>query len=162
MWHKAIWKGHPMRLELTRVFFPNDWPKLSDPFVSQNHKWSCVFHSLGQILLCINHCFVWSKINFLHNSQHITLPTQSCLILYYICASLLHLLIMWLIVSSLPPQKLYLLFCCFLFSPALIWLVLLALFCGATRKYSVSLLQFPFLSHVHVFSCEMILVCRLK
>ena len=35
-------------------------------------------------------------------------------------------------------------------------------FCAAITRYSVSLLRFPFLSHVHVFSYEISLVCRWK
>ena len=38
----------------------------------------------------------------------------------------------------------------------------MALFCAAIRRDSVSLLRFPFLSHVQVFSGEISLVCRLK
>ena len=44
----------------------------------------------------------------------------------------------------------------------MIWFVFIALFCAAIRKNSVSLLRFPFLSHVHVFSWEMLLISRLK
>ena len=117
----------------------------------------------GQILgFCIYHSFVWSNLNFLRNSQSITLPTQSCLVLYSFCANLLHLLIMWLIVSSLSPHNLHLLFCCVLSILALIWLVLMALFCVAIKRNSVSLLRFPFLSYIYVFLCEMSLVNRLK
>ena len=94
------------------------------------------------------------------NSQWITLSTKSCLVLYS-CANLLHLL-MWLMVSSLSPHNLHLLFCCVLSILALIWLVLMALFCAAIRRDSVSLLWFPILSHVNVFSCEMFLISRLK
>ena len=112
--------------------------------------------------LCIYHLFVWSNFNFLHNSQWITLPTQLCLVLLSFCDNLLHSLIMWLIVSSLSPHKLHLLFCWVLSVFALIWLVLMALFCAAMRRDLVSLLNFSFLSHVHVFSCEMSLVSRLK
>ena len=36
------------------------------------------------------------------------------------------------------------------------------MFCAAIRRDSVSLLKFPFLSHVHVLSCEMLFVGRLK
>ena len=50
--------------------------------------------------LCIGHLFVWSNLNFLHISQGITLPTQSCLVLYSFCANLRHSLIVWLMVSS--------------------------------------------------------------
>ena len=59
--------------------------------------------------LCIYHLFVRSNFNFFHHSQRITLPSQSCLVLYFYCANLLHLLIMWLIVSSLSPHNLHLL-----------------------------------------------------
>ena len=37
--------------------------------------------------------FVWSNLDFLHNSQSIALPTQLCLVLYSFCADLLHSLI---------------------------------------------------------------------
>ena len=61
---------------------------------------------------CIYHLFVVSKFNFLHISQWITLLTQTCLVLYPFCPNLLHSLIMWLMVSSLTPHSLHLLFCC--------------------------------------------------
>ena len=38
----------------------------------------------------------------------------------------------------------------------------MALFCAPIGQDSVSLLMFPFLSHIYVFSCEMSLVCHLK
>ena len=41
-------------------------------------------------------------------------------------------------------------------------LVLMALFCAAIGRDSVSLFRFPFLCHVHVFLCGILLVCRLK
>ena len=57
--------------------------------------------------LCIYHLFVWSNLNFWHIFQWITLPTQSCLVLYSFCANLLHSLIMWLMVSSLSLRSLH-------------------------------------------------------
>ena len=78
-----------------------------------------------------------------------------------IWTNLLHSL-MWVIVSSLSPHNLQLLFCCVLSIFALIWLVLITLFCGTIRRDWVSLVRFPFLNHVHVFSCEMLLISRLK
>ena len=57
--------------------------------------------------------------------------------------------------SSLTRHSLHLLFCSILSILALIWLFLMALFCAAIRRDSVSLLKFPFLSHVQVLSCEM-------
>ena len=67
----------------------------------KSHRGLCVSFSGTNAGLCIYHLFVWSNLNFFHISQWITLPTQSCLALYSFCASLLHSLIMWLIVSSL-------------------------------------------------------------
>ena len=112
------------------------------------HRSLCVSFSRTSAGLCIYHLFVWSNWNFLHISQGITLPTQSCLALYSFCANLLHSLIIWLIVSSLSPHSLHLLFCCVLSILALIWLVLVALSCAAIWRDSVSLLKFPFLSQV--------------
>ena len=99
-------------------------------------------------------------VNFAVPAEH--LPTQSCLVLYSFRANLLHSLIMWLMVSSLSPHSLHLRFCCVLSIFALIWLVLTALFCAAIRRDSVSLLNFPFLSQVQVFSCEMLFISRSK
>ena len=112
----------------------------------KSHKSLCESFSRTGAGLCIYHLFVWSNWNFLHISQWITLPTQSCLALYSFCANLLHSLIMWLIVSSLSPHRLHLLFCCVLSILTLIWLVLMALSCAAIRRDSVSLLRFPFLN----------------
>ena len=123
--------------------------------ISKSHRSLCVsFYRTGSGL-CIYHLLAWSNLNFLHISQWITLPTKSCLALYSFCANSLHSLIMWLMVSSLSPHSLHLLFCCVVSILALIWLVLMALFCVAIRRDSVSLLNFPFLSHVQVLSCEM-------
>ena len=112
--------------------------------------------------LCIYHLLVWPNLNFLHISQWIPLPTQSCLALYSFCANLLHLLIMWLIVSFLSTHNLHLLFCCVLSILALIWLVLIALSCAAIKRDSVSPLWFPFLNQVYDFWCEMLFISRLK
>ena len=128
----------------------------------KSHRSLCELFSRTGAGLCIYHLFVWSNWNFLHISQWITLPTQSCLALYSFCANLLHSLIMWLIVSSLSPHSLHLLFCCILSILALIWLVLMALSCAAIRRDSVSLLKFPFLSQVQVFWWEMLFIRRLK
>ena len=127
--------------------------------ILNSHRSLCVSFSRTGAGLCIYHLFVRSNFNFLHISQWITLPTQSCLVLYAFCANLL---IMWLIVPSLSPHSLYSLFCCILSILALIWLVLTALFCAAIRRDSVSLLKFPLLSHVQVLSCEMLFISRLK
>ena len=76
---------------------------------------------------------------------HLVVPS---LILFY--ANLLHSLIMWLIVSSLSPYN-HLLFCWVLSIFVLIWLVLMAWFCTAIKRDSVSLLMPPFLSYYYCY-----------
>ena len=128
----------------------------------KSHRSLCVSFSRTDAGLCINHLLVCSNLHFLYISHWVTLPTQSCLVLYSFYANLLHSLIMWLMVSSLSPHSLHLLFCWVLSILALTWLVLTALFCAAIKRDSVSLLKFPFLSHVQVLSCKMLLISRLK
>ena len=79
--------------------------------MSKSHKSLSVLFSRTGAGLCIYHLFVWSNFNSLHISELITLPTLSCLVLYSFCANLLHLLIMWLMVSSLSAHSVNLLFC---------------------------------------------------
>ena len=124
----------------------------------KSHRSLCVAFSRTGARLCIYHLLVWSNLNFLYISLWITLPTQSCLALYSLCANLLHSLILWLMVSSLSPHSLHLLFCWVLSILTLIWLVLTVLSCAAIRRDSVSLLKFPFLSHFKVLSCEILFI----
>ena len=107
---------------------------------------------------CIYHLFVWSNLKFLHSSEWIPLSTQSFLVSYSFCVKLLNSLCGW----SFRLHHHHLLFCCVLSIPALIWMVLMASFCAAIRKDTVSLLRFTFVSHVYVFSCEMLLINRLN
>ena len=93
--------------------------KWSD-LMSKSQRSKRVSFSRIDVGLCIYHLFVWSNLNFLHNSLWITLPTQVCLILYSFCSNLLHSLIIWLIVSSLSWHNLHLLFCYILSILALI------------------------------------------
>ena len=81
----------------------------------------------------------------MHNSRLITIPTQSCLVLYSFCASLLHSLIMWLMVSPLSPHNLHWLFCCVLYIYSCYDMI-----DPCFMLLSVFLFRFPFLSH---FSC---------
>ena len=84
------------------------WPKLSDPFDIKIPK-EFVCDSPEQILGCAYTICSYGQISISsHNSQWITLPAQSCLVLYSYCANLLHS-VMWLIVSSI--YNLHLLFC---------------------------------------------------
>ena len=73
------------------------WSRFGDPSVCQSPigVYMCYFQGTG---LCKYHLLVWSNLNFLYISQCITLPNQSCLVLYSFCANLLHSLIMWLMV----------------------------------------------------------------
>ena len=96
--------------------------------MSNSHRSLCVAFSRRDTGLCIYHVFVWSNLNFLHISQCITLPTQSCRVLYSFCTNTLHSLIIGFMISSLSPHSLHLLFCCVLSIRALVWLVLTALF----------------------------------
>ena len=117
---------------------------------SQRILWLSFF--LTNYELCVYHLFVWSNLKFLHNSQWITLPTESWLVLYSFCDNLLHSLI-WLIISPLSPHNLHILFRCVLSILALIWRCFVLL---------LKEIQFAFLSHVNIFSCKMSLVSRLK
>ena len=130
--------------------------------MSKSHRSLCESFSRTGARLCIYHLLVWSNLNFLHISQWITLPTQSGLSLYSLCANLMRSLIMWLIVSSLSLHSPHFLFCWALSILALIWLVLMALSWTDIRRDSVSLLRLPFLCQVQVFSCEMAFISRLK
>ena len=78
--------------------------------ISKSRRNLCVSFSRMYSGLYIYHLILWSNFHFLHNSQCIIFPTQSCLILHYFCASLQHLL-MWFIISSLSPNNLHLLVC---------------------------------------------------
>ena len=82
--------------------------------MSKSHRSLCVSFSRTGAGLCIYHLLAWSNLNFLHISQWITLPTQSCQALYSFCADLLHSVIMWLMVSSLSSYSLHLQFRCVL------------------------------------------------
>ena len=98
------------------------------------------------------------KFQFLAQSPVDHLATQPYLVLYSLCANLPLSLIVWLIVSSLSPHGPHLQFCCVLSIFIFTYLVLMALFCAAIRRDSVSLKRFPFISHVQVFSCEISIV----
>ena len=69
----------------------------------------CVsFSGIGS-RFCIYRLYVWSNFCSKYNSLWITLSTQSCVVLYSFSANLLHLVTIWLIVSSLSPHNLHLL-----------------------------------------------------
>ena len=76
-------------------------------YISKSQRRFCVSCFRTDSGLCIYHLFEWSNFNFLHNSQWITLLTQLCPVLHSFYTNLLHLLIIWLIVSSLSPHYYY-------------------------------------------------------
>ena len=121
----------------------------------KSHRSLCMSFSRTGAGLCIYHLLVWLNLNFLHISQWIT---QSYLALYSLCDNLLHSLIMWLIVLSLSPHSLHLVFCCVLSILALIWVVLMALSCAAIRSDFVSLLRFIFLARSRFSGVRCLLV----
>ena len=92
--------------------------------------------------------------------DHLLHSFMSSFLLFF--ANMPHLFIVWLIVSSQSPHNQHLRFCCILSIFALIQFVLMAKFCAAVRRDSVSLLRFPFLSYVNIFSCEISLICHLE
>ena len=92
--------------------------------ISKSHRSLWVSFSRTGSGLCIYHLLACSILDFLHISHWITLPIQSCLVLYS-CANLLHSLIMWLMVSSLSPHSLQLLFCCVLSILAFIIIIII-------------------------------------
>ena len=117
--------------------------------ISKSHRSLRVLFSKTGAGLCIYNLFVLSNLNFLHISQWITLTTQSCLVLYSFCANLLHSLIMWLMISSLSLHSLHLLFCCVLSFLALIWLVLMLLFCVIIIICSLQFFTLPLADGFH-------------
>ena len=52
--------------------------------MSKSHRSLYVLFSRTAAELYIYHLFVWSNLNFLHISQCIALPTQSCLVLIFL------------------------------------------------------------------------------
>ena len=82
--------------------------------ILKSQKCFCVSFSRTDSGLYIYYLFIWSNLNFWHNSQWITFPTLSCLVLCSFRANFLHSLIIWLIFSSQLQYNLHLLFCLFL------------------------------------------------
>ena len=68
-------------------------------FISESHRSLCFSFSRKDDRLCIYHLFVWSNLNFLLNSQWITLPTQfkNSRVLFFF---------RWLLLSVVAREKL--------------------------------------------------------
>ena len=84
-------------------------------YISKSQRSLCVSFFRTDVGLCRYCLFVWSNLNFLHNYQWITLPTQRYLALSAFCTSLRHSFIIWLVVLSVFQDNLHLLFCCVFF-----------------------------------------------
>ena len=91
--------------------------------------------------------------------DHLAHPVMSSLILFQCKFAAFAY---YVIDQSLSPHNQHLLFCCILSFLALIRLVLMVLFSAIIKRDSVSLFRFPYLSHVHVSSHEMLLISCLK
>ena len=91
------------------------------------------------------------------------LPLPLSLVMYSFSVNVQHSLIIWLIVSSLSPHNLNLLFYHVFYILSFIYLVLMVLFCAAAiRRESLPFAIFPIFSHVQILTCEISLVFRLK
>ena len=108
----------------------------------------CFYQFSGRVQVFIylfaffyHHSAVCGGFDLLHNSLRIIFSTHLYLVLYSFCASLLHSLIMWLIISSLSPNTPHLLFSGVLSTFALIRLVFTTVFCPAIIRDSISLLK---------------------
>ena len=118
--------------------------------------WVCVTHSPGQILSC-----AYTICTYVHISC--TIPSGST---FPLSRAKSYTLSVLMCCTRLLSFRLYhhitYICCCVLSILALIWLVLIALFCAAIKRDSILLIKFPFLSYVHFFSCEMLLISCLK
>ena len=86
----------------------SDWDHETRFYLKISENLECLLFQ-DRFLVVLYHLFVWSNLNFLHNSNRISFSSQSCLVLHSFYANLLYLLIIWLIVSSLLPHNLHLL-----------------------------------------------------
>ena len=77
--------------------------------ITQSQRTLCVPFSRNKFWLVLISFVTMIKFQFLAQFSVDIFPTQSCLVLYSFCATLLHSLIMWLIVL-LSPHNLHLLF----------------------------------------------------
>ena len=80
-------------------------------YISKSQRTLCVSFSGTDSGCAYTICWYSQIRNFFHNSQGITLPTLSYLVLYSFCTNLQHSLIIWMILSFLSSQNLHFLFC---------------------------------------------------
>ena len=124
-------------------------------FISKSQRIFGVSFSKTDSWLCIYHLFVWSNLNFLHNFQWITPPTQTCLVLYSLRAFAYYVSNRFIFVTK---DNIHLLFCCVLSYFDIISPNSVVLCCGQKR---ISFSLKVSLSY-QVLSCEILLACHLK
>ena len=128
----------------------------------------------GRILACACTIYKYYQISVsVTIPKKITSSTQSCLVLYPFCASLLGSLIIWLMLLSLSSHNQYLRIIYIRFKVIGLYGVLLLLLlllcvcvcvcvCAEIIRDSISLKRFLIRCHVHVFLSEISPICRLK
>ena len=99
-----IWPLENLPISVSWWSFNRVWmaaSQLESPGPSSIFRWSYQFCSLDSLHsssysfsrtyagLYIYHLFIWTNLNFLHNSQCFTLPTKACLVLYCLLHSLM-------------------------------------------------------------------------
>ena len=150
--------AHSLFLDVYYKVWSSRWDQVIRLYLKIPEKFVCL---ILQNRYWVVHIPFVRKVKF-HLLAQFPVDHHTHSVIYSFCANLLQSLIMLLIVSCQSPHKKHLLFRCVLSILALIWLVLMALFCTAICWDSVSLLRFNFPSHVHVFPCEISRVSRLK
>ena len=123
MFHSFFFVLYEVSVLFSLFALPNvlpERPSLLGSVFSKSQRGLGVSFSRTDSGLGICHSFITSNLNFLHNSLWIPFPTQWSLVLNSFCTNLLHSVIIWLIVSSLSPHNLHLLFSCVLSIFALI------------------------------------------
>lgn len=97
----------------TRYFLLFSVYSLNQVFCDLSHDLSRSWHPTGSYIVdfsqLLYHFAFRANPYFLHTSQWIFFPTQSCLLLYTFWANLPHSLTAWITVSSAFPRNLYLL-----------------------------------------------------
>ena len=131
---------------------------LIDASISKSQRILGVPFSRTAFDLCIYHLSAWSNFDILHNSQWIIFSTQSCLLLYSFCINLMHLFILWLIISFLSPHNRYSV-AYYKFSSDIIGSLDIIM---CYSRDSFFLFRSPLLSLVKIISWVISLVCRLK
>ena len=83
-----LWSARTEKSTILQVLFFSLLIIIRSGFLAEimlnSHGSLCVSFSRTGAEFCIYHLLVWSNLNFLHISQWVTLPTQSCIIIIII------------------------------------------------------------------------------